>query len=185
MATQSFLAPHSTHTFSSDPSSEGAISTEQRTIDDFESTEQRPAQPSSIDLPGYEGLVWRNVTRQRFRIPENDRPRLDSWVWKQKHGWRVWDSVGEEYWLCKICHCRRSPNKHWFKSFKSTTRVDDHMKAEHRISADGDIRSRQRATRSGNSNNTLRVTMPLLLWRTRLLQGSTCLNSEHYSCSGS
>ena len=139
MATQSFLAPHSTHTFSSDPSSEGAISTEQRTIDDFESTEQRPAQPSSIDLPGYEGLVWRNVTRQRFRIPENDRPRLDSWVWKQKHGWRVWDSVGEEYWLCKICHCRRSPNKHWFKSFKSTTRAGDHMKAEHRISAEGDI----------------------------------------------
>lgn len=137
MATQSMFAPQSPHTFSSDTSSEPAISTGQRTIDDFESTEQqRPAQSGPIDLPGYEGLVWRNVTTQRFRIPENDRPRLDSWVWKQKHGWRV---CGEEYWLCKICHCRRSSNKHWFKSFKSTTRAGDHMEAEHRISAEGDI----------------------------------------------
>lgn len=134
------FAPQSPRTFTSDTSSDLVMSTEQRTIDDFESTEQqRPVQPGPIDLPGYEGLVWRNVTRQRFRIPENDRPRLDSWVWKQKHGWRVWDSIGEEYWLCKICHCRRSSNKHWFKSFKSTTRAGDHMKAEHRISAEGDI----------------------------------------------
>jgi len=140
MATQSMFAPRSPRTFTLDASSDLAMSTEQRTIDDFESTEQqRPVQSGPIDLPGYEGLVWRNVTRQRFRIPENDRPRLDSWVWKQKHGWRVWDSIGEEYWLCKICHCRRSPNKHWFKSFKSTTRAGDHMKAEHRISAEGDI----------------------------------------------
>ncbi|KAI6788856.1 hypothetical protein KC343_g6742 [Hortaea werneckii] len=80
MATQSLLAPHLTHTFSSDPSNEVAMSTEQHTIDNFESTEQqRPAQPSPIDLLGYEGLVWRNVAKQRFRIPENDRPRLDSW----------------------------------------------------------------------------------------------------------
>lgn len=134
------FAPQSPHTFSLDPPSEPAMSTKQHTIDDFESTEQqRPTQSSPINLPGYEGLKWRNVTRQRFRIPENDRPRLDSWVWKQKHGWRVWDSSGEEYWLYKICHCRRSSNKHWFESFKSTTRAGDHMKAEHRISAEGDI----------------------------------------------
>lgn len=101
--------------------------------------QQLPPQRALSDLPGYEGLVWRNVTRQKFRIPENDRPRLDSWVWKHKHGWRVWDSVGEEYWLCKICHGRRSSIKHCFKSFKSTTRAGDHMKAEHRISAEGEI----------------------------------------------
>lgn len=87
MATQSLLAPHSTHTFSSNPSNEVAMSTEQRTLGDFESTEQGPAQPRPIDLPGYEDLVWRKITKQKFRIPGNDRPRLDSWVWKQKHGY--------------------------------------------------------------------------------------------------
>jgi len=134
------FAPQSPRTFTSDTSSDLAMSTEQRTIDDFESTEQqRPNQPGPIDLPGYEGLMWCNFTRQRFRIPENDRPRLDFWVWKQKHGWRVLDSIGKEYWLCKICHCRRSSNKHWFKSFQSTTRAGDRMKAEHRINAEGDI----------------------------------------------
>lgn len=79
------------------------------------------------------------MTRQKFRIPENDRPRLDSWVWKQKHGWGVRDSIGEGYWLCKICHSRRSLNKRWFKSFKLATRAGDHMKAEHRMSAEGEI----------------------------------------------
>lgn len=112
----------------------------QKQKDDNDSTDrQSPPQRMPNDLPGYEGLVWRNVTKQKFRIPENDRSRLDSWVWKQKHGWRVWDNTGEEYWLCKICHGRRSTNKHWFKSLKSTTRAGDHMKAEHRISAEGEI----------------------------------------------
>lgn len=141
MATQSStFVLQSPHTVCADPASETSASAEQHTVDDLESTEQqRPAQPAPTDLPGYEGLVWRNVTRQKFRIPENDRTRLDSWVWKQKHGWRVWDSVGEEYWFCKRCHGRRSSNKHWFRSFKSTTRAGDHMKAEHRISAEGEI----------------------------------------------
>ena len=112
----------------------------QKQKDDNDSTDrQSPPQRMPNDLPGYEGLVWRNVTKQKFRIPENDRSRLDSWVWKQKHGWRVWDNTGEEYWLCKICHGRRSTNKHWFKSLKSTTRAGDHMKAERRISAEGEI----------------------------------------------
>ena len=85
----------------------------QKQKDDNDSTDrQSPPQRMPNDLPGYEGLVWRNVTKQKFRIPENDRSRLDSWVWKQKHGWRVWDNTGEEYWLCKICHGRRSTNKH-------------------------------------------------------------------------
>lgn len=140
MATQAVFEVQSPHTLSSDPSSETSMSAEHHTADDLESTEQqRPAQPAPLNLPGYEVLVWRNVTGQKFRIPENDRPRLDSWVWKQKHGWRVWGSVGEEYWLCKICHGRRSSKKHWFKSFKSTTRAGDHMKSEHRISAEGEI----------------------------------------------
>lgn len=141
MATQpSTLILSSPRTVCADPSTEVSVSAEQYSVGVLGSNEQqRPSQPALLDLPGYKGLVWRNVARQKFRIPENDRPRLDSWVWKQKHGWRVWDSVGEEYWLCKICHGRRSSNKHWFKSFKSTTRAGDHMKAEHRIGAEGEI----------------------------------------------
>lgn len=141
MATQLHVhEPESPYSLCTNPSAEMSISAVQDSAREFDSIEQRrPPQQALNDLPGYEGLVWRYVTRQKFRIPENDRPRLDSWVWKRKHGWRVWDSIGEEYWLCKICHGRRSSIKHWFKSFKSTTRAGNHMKAEHRISADGEM----------------------------------------------
>jgi hypothetical protein len=106
MATQSYIfVLQSPHTVCADPYSETSVSAEQHTVDDLESTEQQhPKQSAPTDLSGYEGLVWRNVTKQKFRLPENDRPRLDSWVWKQKHGWRVWNSVGEEYWLCKVTY---------------------------------------------------------------------------------
>lgn len=57
MATQSLLAPLSTPTLSSDFSSVVAMSTGQRALGDLDSTEQRPAQPSPIDLPVYEGLM--------------------------------------------------------------------------------------------------------------------------------
>ena len=51
----------------------------QKQKDDNDSTDrQSPPQRLTNDLPGYEGLVWRNVTKQKFRIPENDRSRLDS-----------------------------------------------------------------------------------------------------------
>jgi hypothetical protein len=109
----------------------------QRTAHNRRHPKHRAAAPCaarSHRLARLRGSVRRNVTRQRIQIPENDRPRLDSWVWKQKHGRRVWDSIGEEYWLCKICHCCRSPNKHWFKSFKSTTRRGT---KDRRITSDG------------------------------------------------
>jgi hypothetical protein len=44
------------------------MSTEHYTPDDLKRTvQQHPAQPTPLDLPGYEGVVWRNVTRQKLR----------------------------------------------------------------------------------------------------------------------
>jgi hypothetical protein len=168
----------SPHSVGLDPYIETPVYDEQHSVNDLESTElQRPLQPAPVDLTGDESHVWLNVTRQKFRILETDRPWLDSWVWKQKHGWRVCDSTGEEYCLCKICHDQHSSNKHWFESFN--------MEVEHRINAEGENPDRRSTTRSGNLTNTSRATMLPLLLRIRLLWHSTCLSSEHYYCNGS
>lgn len=110
------------------------VPTEFQHINDLLSTEQQnPQQQPPSDLPEYEGLIW---SKTKFRVPQDDRD-LDSWVWKHKHGWRVWDKDKKEHWLCKICHKRRSHTKHWFKSFKSTTQANNHMKEVHRIDKNG------------------------------------------------
>lgn len=76
------------------------------------------------------------MEQTKLRVPQDDR-NLDSWVWKQQHGWRVWDKDKKEQWLCEICHKRRSHTKHWFKSFKSTTQANNHMKEVHQIDKNG------------------------------------------------
>lgn len=99
-------------------------------------TEQQitPLEPKTSD---YEGLTWHNVKEQGFRVPEDGDAHADSWLWKQKNGWRVWDVNGVEYWLCKMCHAHRSPKRHWFKSSKSTMRAKEHLKMIHHIGARG------------------------------------------------
>ena len=120
MATQALPTLRSTPILSSNFSSAVAMSTGKRTTGDLGSTEQRPAQAMPGNFPGFEGRVWRNVTRQRFRSHGNDRPRLDSCIRKQKHGWRMWDEIVGGLRECKICHYRRDQSKHWLTSFGST-----------------------------------------------------------------
>lgn len=92
---------------------------------------------SSVDLSDYEDLVWHRVAEQGFRMPEDHWSAPNTWFWRQKHGWRVWDADGNEFWLCKLCHGQRSFKQHWFKSAKSTMRAKEHLKAVHHIGSGG------------------------------------------------
>lgn len=109
-----------------------------RPVDHLGSTGlQHLKHPSTSELLGYEGLVWQDVTKDGFRIRPNDHMETGCWVWKNDHGWKVCNAEGDELWLCKLCHGCSSPKKHWFKSRISTTRVEQHMKEEHGINAEG------------------------------------------------
>lgn len=157
---------------------------EQCSVGDLEGTEhQRPLQSAPVDLPDYEGLLWRNITRQKFRIPENDRQQLDPWVWKQKHGWRVWDSAGEEYGIARYVTAAAVRT-----STGSNPSSQQYELGITRKQSTGSVlkerfRSRRSTIRSGDLISTSWAIMLPLLSGIRLLRGSTCLSSEHYLCS--
>jgi hypothetical protein len=97
--------------------------------------------PELPELPGYEGILRQQLEKQGLQIHKNCHMETQCWVWKHNHGWKVWNAEGDEFWLCKLCHRSSSPEQHWFRSSKSTSRVKLHMREEHGINARGAILS--------------------------------------------
>jgi hypothetical protein len=132
------LAENSWHSSDTLTSGRSLGSTKKELVKKLESAGGHcPSKPSTVDLSDYEDLAWHFVAEHGFRMPKDDWLVPNTWFWKQKHGWRVWDADGDEFWLCKMCHGHRSSKQHWFKSAKSTMRAKEHLKAIHRIGTGG------------------------------------------------
>jgi len=106
---------------------------------DFEST-QTDAPQEEDSTTSDQAL---DLSRLRgYTLPRSKKKKQRSFVWK--HGWRLLNSEGKDYWLCRLCHCHplrpSMPVGHIFVASHDTSSAITHLR-EHGIRSAEDVAS--------------------------------------------
>lgn len=103
-------------------------------------------------VKGYEGVDWSLPSLKGWVVPLTDRVH-DSFVWR--HGWRLCDPQGIEWFLCQRCHTgKKFHQPHRYRTDKQTTRAGEHMTEVHQINKHGPI-PEQQWSHGKKSRNTI------------------------------
>jgi len=113
--------------------SEIYVPTSLQRTDDFQST-RTEARNEPLTQQGYEDL---DLTRQHLRgFSIAPTRKHNSWIYQ--YGWRLQDKIGVHYWICRLCHKKRSGQKHIYRSI-ATTHSSNHLQTIHQVGPSGPL----------------------------------------------